>query len=253
MARIGRLDDTTAERLLSGVMQPDDTPPGFAGVAHLLNAARPTAAASAAPRQILDALVEAVDTPNTPRRKSMLAQLLSAKVATLAVGALAVSATGAAAATGNLPDAAQNRVAAIAENVGVTLPTSTSQTAKDVRKVLDDDSLSGRAKGEAVSDAAKGDHGTTGEEKSADARATAEENKAAAEEKKAAAEVKADAGKANAPEHPAAPTDPAADTPAATPNEGGTGAANEASERGAATAEDRTDAATAGSENSRRP
>lgn len=242
MARIRKLDENTAERLLSGALQPDDVPPGYAGVAHLLDAARPTTVPSSPPTALLAALAEGAANSTTPRRKSMLAQLFSAKVATLAVGALAVSATGAAAATGNLPPAAQDRVAAVADHVGLELPTSASQTAKDVHDVLSDDSLTGKDKGKAVSDAAKGDHATTGDDKSADAKQTAED-------KKADAEDKADAGKANAANHPSAPTGTPADAPVATPNDGGTTTADDSSATGTDTAGAETDAPAQGSAN----
>jgi hypothetical protein len=100
------------------------------------------------------------------RRKSMLSTLfasLGVKVAAAATAAV-VTAGGAAAATGALPDPVQQAVANAAEKVGVSLPNPEDEKAEaseddkrvddDVRTVLDDDSLTGRDKGGAVSDAA---------------------------------------------------------------------------------------------------
>jgi hypothetical protein len=111
-----------------------------------------------------------------PRRKKMLSTVLASvwmKVA--AAVASAVVATGGLAAANALPGPAQDAVASVADHVGINLPSSDDQgeasdaqdnegdsasedhgksVSTDVHAVLDDDSLEGRAKGDAVSDAA---------------------------------------------------------------------------------------------------
>ncbi len=101
-----------------------------------------------------------------PRRKTVLRSLFGSaprKIATIAL--VAVASTSSLAAAGALPDPAQEAVAEFAQNFGVSLPSPADEESsenapdvgpvnEDVQEVLDDDSLEGREKGEAVSDAA---------------------------------------------------------------------------------------------------
>src|SRR5205807_1245445 len=110
MANRHSVDKETAERLLSGATRPDDAPPGFAGVARLIDMAStmPAAEQSPADAALVASMAEAIRSQPTlqhiaPRRKTMLAKLLSAKIAA-AAAAIALSAASATAATGNLPD-----------------------------------------------------------------------------------------------------------------------------------------------------
>jgi hypothetical protein len=131
------LDDATAERLLTGRLSPEDAPPGFAGLAGLVWAATGPAdpAELASESQVVSAAVAAVHSassnrPITRRRTSMLAKLLSAKVAAVAV----TSAIGAAAAAGTLPNSAQNAVSSALSNIGISVPDSSGnakETAHD--------------------------------------------------------------------------------------------------------------------------
>jgi hypothetical protein len=124
------LDDWTTDRLLAGMVDPDDAPPGYAGLARALSSARgPVEAGELAGR---DRIVAAVATavaeasPPTPvstplRRRSMVSRLFGTKVAAAAMTTVLL-ATGAAAATGSLPGAVQDAANAVADRVGVTLP-----------------------------------------------------------------------------------------------------------------------------------
>ena len=123
------LDEDSASRLLQGLVHPDDAPPGYGAVAGLLaSAAQPTRAAvdEDIAAATVSAMVEAIrggeSAPQTSRRKSMLSKLLAGK-ALAAIGVVALTASGAAAATGSLPDPVQNTVAGAASHVGVDLPT----------------------------------------------------------------------------------------------------------------------------------
>jgi hypothetical protein len=128
------LDPETATRLLSGSVHPDDAPPGFAGVAALLNAAASLAAgpdkAAAAPT--VAAMVEAIRAQEPvslrPSRRRMAARVLSVKVAA-AVSTLALATGGAAAATGSLPDSIQEAVAEAVSHVGIDLPSADNEHA----------------------------------------------------------------------------------------------------------------------------
>jgi hypothetical protein len=121
------LDEDSASRILQGIVHPDDAPPGYASVARLLaSAARPAAIDEDAAAATVSAMVEmirgAASTPQTQRRKSMLKKLLAGK-ALAAIGIVALTASGAAAATGSLPDPVQGVVAGAVSHVGVDIPT----------------------------------------------------------------------------------------------------------------------------------
>jgi hypothetical protein len=105
--RPARLDDRAAARLLAGAVTPEDAPPGYAGVAQLLDSARPRPAGGplaheAATVGSMRAAILGHPVPVSPRRKPILAKLLTAKAAA-AVAVAALAATAAAAATGSLP------------------------------------------------------------------------------------------------------------------------------------------------------
>ena len=122
------LDPNTVERLLAGRVKPDDAPSGFGQVSRLLNAAASPAKGSAvAESAIVASMATAISalpqhTPIVPRRKKMLTKLLSAKAAVAALAAVGLSATGAAAATGSLPTAAQDGVSKALSHAGVHVP-----------------------------------------------------------------------------------------------------------------------------------
>ena len=121
------IDEDTASRLLQGLVHPDDAPPGYGAVADLLNSAArlPLGPVDEDATTTVSAMVAVIrDAPPTPeisRRKSMLGKLLAGK-ALAAVAVLGLSATGAAAATGSLPDQAQAVVSDAASHVGVNIP-----------------------------------------------------------------------------------------------------------------------------------
>jgi hypothetical protein len=121
------LDDDSAARMLQGLVQPDDAPPGYGAVAGLLaTAARPAAdvdehVAATTVTAMVEAIREGVPAPQTSRRKSMLTKLLAGK-ALAALGVVALTASGAAAATGSLPSPVQSAVSGAASHVGVDLP-----------------------------------------------------------------------------------------------------------------------------------
>ena len=108
-------------------------------------------------------------TPTEGPRRSMVARIVSAKVAAAGV-VVALSATGAAAATGSLPQAAQDRIADAAHHVGLDLPSSaddrvphttaddaeSQDVGNDVSTVATDEHPNGVDRGAAVSDEAGG-------------------------------------------------------------------------------------------------
>jgi hypothetical protein len=123
------LDDDSASRMLQGLVHPDDAPPGYGAAAGLLvSAARGPLAtvneevAATTVTAMVEAIRTSASTPQTQRRKSMLSKLLAGK-ALAAIGVVALTASGAAAATGSLPDPVQSAVAGAVSHVGVDLPT----------------------------------------------------------------------------------------------------------------------------------
>lgn len=119
--------------MLQGLVHPDDAPPGYASVAGLLSSAaqlppldEETGAAT------VPAMVEVIragsPAPAAQRRKSMLAKLFAGK-ALVAVVTVALTATGAAAATGSLPAPVQDAVAEAISHVGVDLPAAGGKSA----------------------------------------------------------------------------------------------------------------------------
>jgi hypothetical protein len=122
------LDEDSASRLLQGLVHPDDAPPGYGSAAGLLAAAAQLQlvtvdeeAAAATVSAMVEAIRDGASTPQTHRRRSMLGKLLAGK-ALAALGVVALTATGAAAASGTLPDQVQGVVAGAVSHVGVNLP-----------------------------------------------------------------------------------------------------------------------------------
>ena len=118
------LDADTADRLLAGSVLPEDAPPGYAGVASLLAAARPNDPASWPPREdaalesfVIAARTSPETTTRSPRRSSLHRLKLAATIATVALACT----TGLAFA-GSLPGAAQDVASTMLAKVGVTVP-----------------------------------------------------------------------------------------------------------------------------------
>jgi hypothetical protein len=212
MAR--KIDDESADRLLAGQVPAEDAPPGYAGVARFLGAAAAPGPMPGHADELVAAMAAQISTshssttaaPTTPRRKSMIAKHVTAKVAAITLGAVVLSGGVAAAATGTLPDAAQHKIATVASHVGLSLPDSASSTAKAVHKAIAD-TPPGPGRGKAVSDAAhaanearkaaKGDH-STGNDSTTTGNDTSDSAKAKADANKAAAQQHAADGKAHA-------------------------------------------------------
>jgi hypothetical protein len=115
----GDLDPDTADRLLAGRLTSDDAPPGYGGVAQLLQRAHVDTGSESdvTDDELVVAIVNAIVTndPARTKRNHVLTRIVTTK-ALVAAAVVALTATGAAAATGMLPDNAQNGLARAARH-----------------------------------------------------------------------------------------------------------------------------------------
>jgi len=122
------IDEITAERLLAGNVEPDDAPPGYAEVATLVKTAKAPATPEELVRRDADVsmMTAALALPATASTTSegtrMISKRFGTKALALAIPALALTATGAAAATGSLPAPAQSAIHGAFAHVGLSVP-----------------------------------------------------------------------------------------------------------------------------------
>ncbi|MGH8991025.1 MAG: hypothetical protein ACRDZ7_05795 [Acidimicrobiia bacterium] len=135
------LDPGTVDGLVAGRVGPDDAPPGYRGVAGMLQAAASSSGDSASiddadpVGSLAAAIREELATPASPpaRRHPVLKKLLVGK-GIVALATLTLSASAVGAATGNLPDSVQDKVAKVVAHAGVNIPHSNH----GVERVTDD-------------------------------------------------------------------------------------------------------------------
>jgi hypothetical protein len=165
LKRHHRPDPSTAERLVAGRVGADDAPPGYRRVATLLGDAgsgfpEPAGPAEAGTISAMVAAIQAEPAPQVASRRSgMLRKVLAAKTVAI-VSVVALSASGAAAATGHLPDAVQDKVAKAAKHVGVNLPDGVERVAGAPDCEVNGETIVARNRGQFLKQAreqAKGD------------------------------------------------------------------------------------------------
>jgi hypothetical protein len=159
------LDDDTADRLLAGLIAPDDAPPGYAQVARIVRAAvaAPSARELARQGEHVAAAGRAVSAARIaprpmPRRASVGSRFQRTKiVATLVVGTLAGT-TGLAMAS-VLPGPAQDAVSGVLAKVGISVPSSLgnpASTGEEISHVATTTESTGVDKGAEISGIASG-------------------------------------------------------------------------------------------------
>ena len=134
------LDEATAERLLSGRLDPDDAPPRYAGVARAAAEAAATAPVTADDALVAAMAQEVRAAPREPAtgRKPMLTAVSAKVAAIVAAVTLGTAGVAAAAVTGNLPGPVQTGVSGAASHIGLDLPGSTTKShTDDVKGTLD--------------------------------------------------------------------------------------------------------------------
>jgi hypothetical protein len=224
------LDDGTADRLAAGELDPADAPPGYAGVAAVLRDARGHGP-QPVDEELVAAMVRATAAgPRLVRKPTMRTNRRSAKLAGLAAAALFATAGTAAAATGNLPDPAQDAVADAADAVGIDLPEGTGNAenptdadthGEEVSEVARTTDATGREHGEVVSEVARAGHGPDDADDLEDEAGTDATDESTDDDTD-------DADDDASTEH-GRPDDPGSQAPVETPNPGGIGTGTTAS------------------------
>ena len=170
------LDSIPTEAILTGGLEEAEVGDDLRPLVDLIAAIRTftdTADASP-PAGLIVALAETASTaPNVaalpaaaaPQEKKLLGKILTIKAAVVA-GVLAVTMTGAAAATGSLPDAAQDGLAEAASHIGINLPDSASDkageaTTKEKENNRPDDAGKPDDAGTAANNGKAGEHGNS--------------------------------------------------------------------------------------------
>ena len=127
----GGLDEHVAEALLSGVLGPEDVPPGYDGVVALLRQAGGPGTVdelrhrSEVVARMVGALGSTGDRSASRARRSGT-KLVPLKALAVAVPVMALTATSAAAATGTLPGPAQRALHAALAHVHISVPSGDS-------------------------------------------------------------------------------------------------------------------------------
>jgi hypothetical protein len=158
-----QLDAGTIDRLLAGDVEPDDAPPGYSEVARVLQAAvgarhGDELAHQASHVAIAMELVRQPASTPSDRRSRKMSRIHRLKVGGLVVVGALVGSTGLAAA-GVLPDAAQDAVSNVFDKVGITIPASgdhPATTGGEISQIATTTDATGVDKGAEISSAASG-------------------------------------------------------------------------------------------------
>jgi hypothetical protein len=211
------LDSDTADRLLAGLVAPEDAPPGYGRVVRILRVASAEASSEDLAREpeTVAGMAVALRLPVHPNaassRRSFMPFALSRPRLTAAVLAAAFAASVGMASAGSLPGAAQDVASEMLAKVGITVPGAN-----------DNAGTHPGVRGNSVSvPSAPADAG-----KGADISELATTTDLTGVEKGAAISTAASGGKSQAGQHGSAS---GAGAPVETPNGGGTGTADTAS------------------------
>jgi len=165
---IGTIDEDTTDRLLAGRIHPDDAPPGYAGVARILQAAGslPRSEHLSREAELVAAAREVMSLRSPPgggaggsptRHRRALAGLI-------VTGAL-LGIPGLAAANA-LPDPAQHAVSRVLHKVGISVPGNEdhpASTGQEISNIATTTNSVGVAKGAEISTAASGGKSQAGQ------------------------------------------------------------------------------------------
>jgi hypothetical protein len=207
------LDLDTADRLLTGAVAPEDAPPGYASVARMLDvaSAEPTSDEVGREAEIVALIAATVrsspHTDSSSPRRSFMPFALSRPRLTAALVAAGLACSAGLASAGALPGAAQEVASEMLAKVGISVPGPDEHAD-------DHPSLRGKSAEE---------HATTG--KGSDISELATTTDLTGVEKGAAISTAASNGKSQAGQHGST-----SEASVSTPNSGGTGTADTASD-----------------------
>jgi hypothetical protein len=229
------LDMETADRLLAGAVAPEDAPPGYAEVTRLLEAAwaEPTADELMRETEVVDLVAAAVrssSTDSSSSRRSFMPFALSRPRISAALVAAALACSAGLASAGALPGAAQDIASDMLAKVGISVPgpadnAGTHPSGRGTSAVTP----SNEGKGSGISELATTTE-LTGVEKGAEISTVASNGKSQAGQ--------------HGPESGSAAS--SADAPVTTPNTGGTGTADTASDGNSSAGTSTADTASGG-------
>jgi hypothetical protein len=227
------LDVNTADRLLAGAVAPEDAPPGYAEVARLLEAAaaEPRADELAREAEVVAMVAAAVRSSSSSNasspRRSFMPFALSRPRISAALVAVALACSAGLASAGALPGAAQDIASDMLAKVGISVPgpNENARTHPSGRGTSAE-TPSNAGQGSEISDLATTTE-LTGVEKGATISTAASE------------------GKSQAGQHGPG-SEAASQAPVTTPNSGGTGTADTASDGKSSTGTSTADTASGG-------
>lgn len=165
---IGTIDDDTTDRLLAGRIDPDDAPPGYAGVARILQAAGslPRSEHLSREAELVVAAREVMGLRSPPGGGAGGSRTRHRRlVAGLVVTGALVGIPGLAAANA-LPDPAQHAVSRVLDKVGISVPGNEdhpASTGQEISNIATTTSSVGVAKGAEISTAASGGKSQAGQ------------------------------------------------------------------------------------------
>ena len=165
---IGTIDEETTDRLLAGRIHPDDAPPGYAGVARILQAAGslPRSEHLSREAELVAAAREVMGLRSPPGGGAGGSRTRHRRlvVGLIVTGAL-VGIPGLAAANA-LPDPAQHAVSRVLHKVGISVPGNEdhpASTGQEISNIATTTSSIGVAKGAEISTAASGGKSQAGQ------------------------------------------------------------------------------------------
>ena len=165
---IGTIDEDTTDRLLAGRIDPDDAPPGYAGVARILQAAGslPRSEHLSREAELVVAAREVMGLRSPPGGGAGGSRTRHRRVVVGLVVTGALAGIPGLAAANALPDPAQHAVSRVLDKVGISVPGNEdhpASTGQEISNIATTTSSIGVAKGAEISTAASGGKSQAGQ------------------------------------------------------------------------------------------
>jgi len=165
---IGTIDEDTTDRLLAGRIDPDDAPPGYAGVARILQAAGslPRSEHRSREAELVAAAREVMGLRAPPGGGAGGSRTRHRRVLAGLIVTVALAGIPGLAAANALPDPAQHAVSRMLHKVGISVPGNEdhpASTGQEISNIATTTSSIGVAKGAEISTAASGGKSQAGQ------------------------------------------------------------------------------------------